>query len=496
MGPLSRFLEDLSTLQVLLLVVAVIVGGSLLAALVGGLLVRLGMRSPRVLRGASGLSIRALEVIKRPLTIVVLEEVAAVIQTGRYTRNISDALLENHHELKALVAEKVRADPNARVVKRLPGYDAIVSEVSETTLRVIVEMLSDPRMDELVSDLLRNNIEQIRSAVRDREHEAVEGLEPADPIPAGAPVPEGRRVVGTAGGDAECTGRCRSRRRNDRFDPRCGPFPPLQSRRLRFGHGADRPGMRRRRGGQHVTGLPFPEWLSQNQAEVIFRFQQHFLLSIYCVAIAAVVGLLIALATYRVTPAANVSIGAIAVAFTIPSVALFGFVYSITGDPLLTIVPVVAMYGLLPITRNAIVGLQSADPAVIDAAKGMGVGRFRMLWQIRLPIAWPVILAGLRVSTQLTVGILAIGAFIAPYGLGIFAFNALNNLGSVNTGNEALACVIFVVADRPGLRRHLRPHPPIHHPERCPCLSRPWTSPPSSTAPARPPSRRTASRSH
>lgn len=194
-----------------------------------------------------------------------------------------------------------------------------------------------------------------------------------------------------------------------------------------------------------MTGLPFGEWLSQNQAEVIFRTQQHFLLSIYCVLLAAVVGLLIALVTYRFVPAANLSIGVIAVLFTIPSVALFGFVFSVTGNELLTMLPVVAMYGLLPITRNAIVGLQSADPAVIDAAKGMGVGGFRMLWQIRLPIAWPVILAGLRVSTQLTVGILAIGAFVADFGLGILGFNALNNLGSVNTGNEALACVLFVV---------------------------------------------------
>lgn len=195
-----------------------------------------------------------------------------------------------------------------------------------------------------------------------------------------------------------------------------------------------------------MTGLPFGEWLSQNQADVIFRVQQHFLLSIYCVAIAAVVGLLIALATYRYAWPANVSIGVIAVAFTIPAVALFGFVFSLTGDALLTFIPVVSMYGLLPITRNAVVGLQAADPAVIDAAKGMGVGSFRMLWQIRLPIAWPVILAGLRVSTQLTVGILAIGAFIGDFGLGIYGFNALNNLGSVNTGNQALACIIFVAA--------------------------------------------------
>lgn len=195
-----------------------------------------------------------------------------------------------------------------------------------------------------------------------------------------------------------------------------------------------------------MTGLPFGEWLSQNQSEVIFRVQQHFLLSIYCVALAAVVGLALGLLTYRFEALANLSIGVIAVAFTIPSVAMFGFVFSVTGDPLLTMVPVVALYGLLPITRNAIVGLQAADPAVIDAAKGMGVGAARMLWQIRLPIAWPVILAGLRVSTQLTVGILAVGAFVADFGLGILGFNALNNLGSVNTGNQALACVIFVAA--------------------------------------------------
>jgi osmoprotectant transport system permease protein len=195
-----------------------------------------------------------------------------------------------------------------------------------------------------------------------------------------------------------------------------------------------------------VTGLPFGEWLAQNQLDIIFRVQQHFLLAIYCVALAAAVGLTIALLTYRYVTIPNVSIAVIAILFTIPSVAMFGFVYSLTGNALLTLIPVVVMYGLLPITRNAIVGLQAADPSVIDAAKGMGVGSFRMLWQIRFPIAWPVILAGLRVSTQLTIGILAIAAYVTDFGLGIFGFNALNNLGSVNTGNQALACVLFVAA--------------------------------------------------
>ena len=180
---MSQWLEDLSTLQVLLLIGGVLVGGSVLAALVGAVLVRLGMRRPWVVDRAGRLSFRLLGLVKRPLTIVVLDEVAAVIQTGHYTKNISDALLENHDELKSLVAEKVRADPNARIVSKLPGYDAIVGEVSETVLRVLIDMLSDPRMDELVSDLLRNNLQQIKRAVRERENLKVPPPAPPDPSP-------------------------------------------------------------------------------------------------------------------------------------------------------------------------------------------------------------------------------------------------------------------------------------------------------------------------
>ncbi len=182
-GGLNSWLEGLSTLQVLLLVLAVVFGGSVLAALVGALLVRMGMRRPRVVERASSLAERALMLVKRPLTVVVLDEVAAVIQTGHYTRNISDALKENHDDLKALVAEKVKHDPNVRLIGKLPGYDTIVSEVSETTLRVLIEMLDDPRTDELINDLLRNNLTQIKQAVRSRAHEDAAPPAPPDPVP-------------------------------------------------------------------------------------------------------------------------------------------------------------------------------------------------------------------------------------------------------------------------------------------------------------------------
>lgn len=195
-----------------------------------------------------------------------------------------------------------------------------------------------------------------------------------------------------------------------------------------------------------MDGLPFAEYLAQNQDDILFRTQQHALLSLYSVAIAMVVGLLIAVAVYRFPRLSNLTIGSSAVAFTLPSVALFGFLVSVVGQNLLAVFPVLVLYALLPIVRNGIVGLQSADPAVIDAARGMGVGGFRMLWQIRMPIAWPILLAGIRVATQLTVGIVAIGAFVTDIGLGEYGFHALDNLGSVNTRNEAMVCVLFVAA--------------------------------------------------
>jgi hypothetical protein len=173
-------LGDLGTTQLVLLVLAVLLGLLVLAAVLTRVLVKVGLRTPWVIRLLNRLRDRLLAVVKRPITMMVLDEVAAVIQTGHYTRNISDALLENHDELKELVREKVSADQNVRLISRLPGYDTVVSETTETVMRVLIDMLRDPRTDELVSDLLRNNLQQIRQAVRERDHESVEFDEPDD----------------------------------------------------------------------------------------------------------------------------------------------------------------------------------------------------------------------------------------------------------------------------------------------------------------------------
>ena len=180
MGRVVKALSDLSALQLVLLALGIFIVLSVGAAILTAVLVRMGLHTPFAVRRINRVSEWLLNVVKRPITIAVLDEVADVIQTGHYTRNISTALVENHEELKALVAEKLRQDPATRLLHHLPLYDAVVAEASETTLRVIVEMLGDPRMDELVSDLLRNNLQQIKQAVRARQHEAVPPPAPPD----------------------------------------------------------------------------------------------------------------------------------------------------------------------------------------------------------------------------------------------------------------------------------------------------------------------------
>lgn len=193
-----------------------------------------------------------------------------------------------------------------------------------------------------------------------------------------------------------------------------------------------------------MTGLPFTEYLSAFREDLIGGFQRHLLLSVYILVIASLVGVVLGMLVYRNRLAATAAISSLAVWFTIPSIALFGLFVPIFGFGLGTGIPVITMYGLLPVLRNTIAGLNSVDAPTLDAARGIGMGRFRILWQIELPLAWPVILAGIRVSGQLIVGLVAIAAYVNVTGLGELLFDALQNLGTVNKFNQAVAGTLLV----------------------------------------------------
>lgn len=161
-------LPDLTDHLTLTIVLAVIVL-AVLAGVIGKLLVSRGIREPFVIRAINRMSERVVDIIKRPITIAVLDEVADVLRAGHYTQNVAAALEENHQQIKDMIAEKIRQDPTAGRIGLLPFHDRLVGEVTETSLRVILAVLSDPRTDELVSDMMRDNIRQIRQTLRDRE---------------------------------------------------------------------------------------------------------------------------------------------------------------------------------------------------------------------------------------------------------------------------------------------------------------------------------------
>lgn len=106
-----------------------------------------------------------IDVLKKPVTVAVLGEVAAVLQTGRYAQNIGRALADNQAELRQMVLDKIKADPSAGRLKLLPFHDEILGAITDTAIRVVLEMLADPRTDEMISDSLRENLDQIRAAV-------------------------------------------------------------------------------------------------------------------------------------------------------------------------------------------------------------------------------------------------------------------------------------------------------------------------------------------
>jgi osmoprotectant transport system permease protein len=194
-----------------------------------------------------------------------------------------------------------------------------------------------------------------------------------------------------------------------------------------------------------VGGLSFWEYVKAFRTQLLFDTQQHLILSLYVIAAAAVLGLLIAILSYRSAVASNVAISLSSVTFTLPSIALFGLMVPITGLGLTTVFPVLVLYALLPIIRNAVIGLQGVDAGMVDAARGLGMSRARILLQVELPTAWPVILTGVRVAAQLTVGLVVIAAYVRGPGLGAPILHALAALGSVNTLNQAIAGTALVL---------------------------------------------------
>jgi osmoprotectant transport system permease protein len=161
--------------------------------------------------------------------------------------------------------------------------------------------------------------------------------------------------------------------------------------------------------------------------------------------IATAIGVTTGVLVYRRERTAEVVLAVTSTFLTIPSFALFGLLLPIFGLGWLPTIFALVIYALLPIVRNTIVGLRSVDPAIAESAQGMGMSRWSRLFRIELPLAWPVIITGLRVSTLIIVGIAAIAAYVNGPGLGEDIFQGISRIGSAVALNLVLGAVLAII---------------------------------------------------
>lgn len=160
--------------------------------------------------------------------------------------------------------------------------------------------------------------------------------------------------------------------------------------------------------------------------------------------IATVIGVTLGILTYRRKAIAEALLAITSTMLTIPSFALFALLIPTFGLGYRPTVIALVNYSILAILRNTITGLQSVDPAITESAKGMGMSNWQQLTRIELPLAWPVIITGIRVSGLLILGIAAIAAYVNGPGLGSYIFSGLSRIGGAGAFESVLAGTLAI----------------------------------------------------
>jgi osmoprotectant transport system permease protein len=174
---------------------------------------------------------------------------------------------------------------------------------------------------------------------------------------------------------------------------------------------------------------------------------EHLVVVLAGLLVGAAAGLALGVAVYRRPRPRAWVLNVCGLILTVPSLAMYALLLALLGQIGATpVVVALALYSLLPIVRNTVTGLNGVDAAVVEAAQGVGMGSWRRLWSIELPLAWPVVVTGLRVSAVLLVGVAALGPIVGGPGLGELIFSGLRVITSPNAVNLALMGTLGVVA--------------------------------------------------
>jgi osmoprotectant transport system permease protein len=187
-------------------------------------------------------------------------------------------------------------------------------------------------------------------------------------------------------------------------------------------------------------------YLRDNPDRVLELTQQHVQLVAVSVVVAMLIGIPLGILVTRLRWLENFVIGTTGMLYTLPSLALFAILIPYTGLGRTTVIVALILYSLLAIVRNTVAGIDGVPPATIDAARGMGMTGMQRLLMVELPLALPVIMAGVRVATVAAVGIATVGALLGAGGLGRLIFDGIRSISSPHGVDRVIAGAVMASA--------------------------------------------------
>ena len=187
------------------------------------------------------------------------------------------------------------------------------------------------------------------------------------------------------------------------------------------------------------------DFVRSRSSEILFASFQHFSLVVQSVVLATVIAIIVAALVHRSETGRGIANSVSAVGLTIPSFALIGLMVAPFGFGVAPALVVIVFFATLPILRNAVVGLANVDPALVESARGLGMSRLGIFLRVELPLAWPVILSGVRISAQMVMGVAAVAAYVLGPGLGGFIFQGLSRLGGAGATESVITGTVGVV---------------------------------------------------
>jgi len=180
--------------------------------------------------------------------------------------------------------------------------------------------------------------------------------------------------------------------------------------------------------------------------ELIDATVQHLWLTVISVVAGIIVAVPLALVARRSATLETIVVGTTTIIYTIPSLALFSLLLPFTGLTETTVVVGLGLYSLTILVRNIVAGLNGVPDAVRESARGVGYSDTRMLFKVEIPLALPVIMAGVRVATVSTVALVTIGSIVSYGGLGNLLLLAVGNQFKAQIFAASILCVALAVA--------------------------------------------------